>query len=91
VSSRARLLCVCVMDQPSIHQVGEAPFQTPHGFVVTFALGSFPEVVGPAGGVLADLGDGHYVQAEVELAIAGARKPVAHHVAGGRLDGAVPV
>ena len=60
-----------------MHQVGEAPFQTPHGFVVSFALGSFPQVVGPAGGVLADLGDGHDVQAEVELAIAGARKPPA--------------
>ncbi len=56
-------------------------------FVVTFALGSFPQVVGPAGGIVADLGDGHYVQAEVELAIASARKPVAHHLAGGHLDG----
>jgi hypothetical protein len=80
-------LFVCVADELSVHDVGQAPFQTPQGFVVTFALRSLPQVVGPARGVLADLGDGHDVQAAVELTIAGARKPVAYHVAGGHLDG----
>ena len=89
MSSRACLSFGCV--EPSIYQVGEAPFQTPHGFVVAFAFGSFPQVVGPARGVLADLGDGHDVQAAVELAIAGARKSVADHLAGGPSIGAVPV
>ena len=50
---------VCVAEQLSVDEVGEAPFQAPHSFVVTLALGSFPQVVGPARGVLANLGDGH--------------------------------
>jgi hypothetical protein len=76
-------LCDCVADQLSVHDVGQAAFQAAHGFVVIFAFGSFPQVIGPAGGVVADLGEGHDVQAEIELAIAGAGKPVAHHLAGG--------
>ena len=87
MSSRARLLCDCVADQLSVHEVGQAAFQAAHGFVVIFAFGSFPQVIGPAGGIVADLGEGHDVQAEIELAIAGAGKPVAHHLAGGHLDG----
>ena len=87
MSSRARLLFDCVADQLSVHDVGQAAFQAAHGFVVIFAFGSFPQVVGPAGGIVADLGDGHDVQAEIELAIASAGKPVAHHLAGGHLDG----
>jgi hypothetical protein len=87
VSSRARLLFDCVADQLSVHDVGQAAFQAAHGFVVIFAFGSFPQVVAPAGGVVADLGDGHDVEAEIELAIASAGKPVAHHLAGGHLDG----
>jgi hypothetical protein len=74
-------------DQLSVHDVGQAAFQAAHGFVVIFAFGSFPQVVGPAGGIVADLGDGHDVEAEIELAIASAGKPVAHHLAGGHLDG----
>ena len=41
----------------------------------------------PCRGIVADLGDGHDVEAEVELAIASAGKPVAHHLAGGHLGG----
>ena len=87
MSSRARLLFGCVADQLSVHDVGQAAFQAAHGFVVIFAFGSFPQVVGPAGGIVADLGDGHDVEAEIELAIASAGKPVAHHLAGGHLGG----
>ena len=54
--------------------------------IVTFALGSFPQVVGLARGLHADLSDDHDVQAAVQLAIAGARKSVTHHVARGHLD-----
>jgi hypothetical protein len=46
----------------------------------------FPQVVGPARGVLANVGDGHDMEAEVQLAIAGAGKSVTDHVAGGHLD-----
>ncbi len=81
MSSRARLLFECVADQLSVHDVGPAAFQAAHGFVVIFAFGSFPQVVAPAGGIVADLGDGHDVQAEIELAIASAGKPVAHYLA----------
>ena len=49
MSSRARLLFDCVADQLSVHDVGQATFQAAHGFVVIFAFGSFPQVVGPAG------------------------------------------
>src|ERR1700741_3333011 len=68
--------CVCVADQLSVHDVGQAAFQAAHGFVATLAVGSFPQVVGPSGGIVADLGEGHDVQAEGELAIAGAGKAV---------------
>jgi hypothetical protein len=70
-----------------VRDVGRAAFQAAHGFVVNFAFGSFPQVVGPAGGIVADLGDGHDVEAEIELAIASAAKPVAHYLAGGHLGG----
>ena len=66
MSSRARLLCDCVGDQLSVHEVGQAAFQAAHGCVVIFAFGSFPQVIGPAGGIVADLGEGHDVQAEIE-------------------------
>jgi hypothetical protein len=36
---------------------------------------------------VADLGDGHDVEAEIELALASAGQPVADHLAGGHLDG----
>jgi hypothetical protein len=53
---------------------------------MAFARAAFAPVIGSAGGVVAELGNGHDVQAMVELAIAGAGKPVADDVAGGRLD-----
>jgi hypothetical protein len=58
VSSRARLSFDCVADQLSVHDVGQAAFQAAHGFIVIFAFGSFPQVIRPAGGIEADLGEG---------------------------------
>jgi hypothetical protein len=43
-------------------------------------------VVGPTGGVALDLGDGHDVQAGVELAVPGAGESAAHDKTGGHLD-----
>jgi hypothetical protein len=51
-----------------------------------FSGGAFALVVATAGGIVADLGDGHDVQAGIELAVSGAGEPVAHDVAGGHLD-----
>ena len=53
---------------------------------MTLAVGSLPQVVGPAWGVLSDLGEGHDVEAEVELAVAGAGEPVSDNVSGGHVD-----
>jgi hypothetical protein len=53
---------------------------------MAFPGGAFALVVGAAGGVVADLGDGHDVQAGIELAVSGSGQPVAHDVTGGHLD-----
>ena len=70
MSSRARLhVVVSVADKAAVDGVGQAPLETSQRFPVAFAGGSFAVVVGAAGGVMADLGDGHDVQAIVELAV----------------------
>ena len=51
-----------------------------------FCRGAFALVVGPTASVVTGLGNGHDVQAMIELAIAGARQPVADDVTGGGLD-----
>ena len=61
-----------VADKAAVDGVGQAPLETSQRFPVAFAGGSFAVVVGAAGGVMADLGDGHDVQAIVELAVPGA-------------------
>jgi hypothetical protein len=42
--------------------------------------------VGPAGGVLPNLRKGHDVETEVELAVAGAREPMAENISGRYVD-----
>ena len=56
------------------------------------ALGESAAVVGAAGGVVAELDDGHDVQDPVDAPVAGPGQAVALLVAGGRVDrgGAVP-
>ena len=91
MSSRACLEPVCVVAELSVDGVGEPPFEASHRFLVALAVGSLPQVIGSARGVLADLGEGHDVQAEVELTIACTREPMADNVSGRDVDGAVPV
>ena len=47
----------------SVDDVGQPPFQASHRLFAALAFGSFPQVVGPARGVLPDLGKGHAMQA----------------------------
>ena len=75
-----------VAEQLAVDDVGQPSFQAAQGFFVALPAGSFALVVGPAGSVVADLGDGHGVQAAVELPVSGAGEPVADDVAGGDLD-----
>ena len=86
VSSRACLQSVGVVAQLPVDDVGQPPFEASHRFFVALALGSFPQVVGPARGVLPDLGKGHDVEAEVELTVAGTGEPVADNISGGHVD-----
>ena len=58
MSSRARLPSGRVAEQLSVDDVGQAPFQASHCFLVALSVGSFPQVVGLAWGVLPDLGEG---------------------------------
>ncbi len=51
-----------------------------------FPGGAFAQLVVPSRGVASDLGDGHDVQARVELAVSGPGEPVAHDITGGHLD-----
>jgi hypothetical protein len=69
-----------------VDDVGEPPFEASHRFFVALALGSLPQVVGPAGGVLSNLGKGHDVEAEVELTVAGTGEPMADNNSGGHVD-----
>jgi hypothetical protein len=50
---------VCVAEEAAVDGVGQAPFETAQGFSMAFAGGAFALVVGPAAGVVAELGDGH--------------------------------
>jgi hypothetical protein len=87
VSSRARLIVgVRVAQKAAVNSVGELSFQAAQGFPVAFPGCAFALVMGPTGGVVADLGDGHDVQAGIELAVSCAGQPVAHDVTGGHLD-----
>ena len=88
MSSRARRgVGVGIAHETAVDGIGQAPFETPQRFSTAFTGGAFALVVGPAAGVVAERGDGHDVQAMVELAIAGAGEPVADDIAGGGLDG----
>jgi len=49
---------------------------------VSLAVGSFPQVVGPAWGVEPNLCKGHDMKTAVELSVPGAGEPVADNVAG---------
>ena len=80
MSSRTRLAVgVSVADEAAVDGVGELSFQASQGFPVAFAGGAFALVAGTSGGVVGDLGDGHDVQAAVELAVPAAGQPVAEH------------
>src|SRR4051812_43304481 len=75
-----------VTDELSVDGVGEASFEAAQGFSVALAGCSLSSVVGPSWSVSADLGDGHGVQAAVELAVASTGEPMAGHVTGGGCD-----
>jgi hypothetical protein len=86
VSSRARFQPVCVVAELSVDDVGQPPFEASHRFLVALAVGSLPQVIGSARGVLPDLGEGHDVEAEVELTITCTRKPMADGISGGHIN-----
>ena len=78
-----------VEDEFSVDSVADASFEGPHRFFAAVALGLLPQVVGPSGGVVADLGDGDHVDGVVELAVAAWVEPVPDHGSAGGFDGAV--
>lgn len=75
-----------IAHETAVDGIGQAPFQTSQRFSMAFAGGAFALVIGPAGSVVAELSNGHDMQAMVELAISRAGKPVADDIAGGGLD-----
>jgi hypothetical protein len=75
-----------VGDELAVDHVGQPPFEAAQGLSVTLACGAFALVVGPTGGVPAELGDGHDVQAGVQLPIPGAGQAMTDDVAGGHFD-----
>src|SRR5215207_11391282 len=60
--------------------VGDAPLETPQRLLAGLALRYLLAVVGPAPSVRPGLAGGDHVQSVVELAVAGQREPVAHHL-----------
>jgi hypothetical protein len=59
-----------------VDDVRDASFQRSEGFLLGFAFGLFLVVVDPAGGVLADLGDGGHVDGMVQHPVSSHRQPV---------------
>jgi hypothetical protein len=80
------------VDHLLVDHVGEVAFERAEGFHRGPAFGETASVVDPAGGVMAQLDDGHDVQDAVDASVAEPGQAVALLVAGGRLDrgGAVP-
>ena len=76
-----------IAEKLAVNHVRQASFQAPQRFLVAFPGGALAPVVGPSGAVALKLGDGHDVQAGVQLTIPGPGKTVTHHVAGGDFDG----
>lgn len=64
-------LLVSVAYQAPVNRVGQASFEASDGFFVAIPACAFGQVVGPAGAVALDLGDGRGAQAAVELAVPG--------------------
>jgi hypothetical protein len=84
LSSRAP--CCQVVDEVSVDDVGESPFEAAQRFEVGLALVALVSVVvltGPGHAVLNDRGD---MQRVVEPAVAAAVEPVAVVVSGGHVD-----
>jgi hypothetical protein len=52
MSSRACLHAVCVLAELSVDHVGQPPLEASHRFFAALSVGSFPQVVGPAGGIV---------------------------------------
>jgi hypothetical protein len=70
-----------------VNTTGEVSFEGAEGFHGGVSVGaSALVVVGAAGAVEADLGDGDAVQGGVELPVAAAGEPVPAGLAGGRRD-----
>jgi hypothetical protein len=83
---------VPVGDQVPVHDLGDLGFEGPQGVLAALAFVEFASVVGPSGGVVADLGHRGDVQRPVQLPVAVRVEPVA--VLGAWLDaamGALPV
>jgi hypothetical protein len=71
----------------SVDSVADASLEGPHRFFAAVALGLLAQVVGPSGGVVADLGDGDHVDGVVELTVAARVQSVSDDRAAGGLDG----
>src|ERR687897_1834785 len=60
--------------------IGDAPLEAPKRLLAGLALRDLLAVVGPAPGVRPGLAYRHHVQGVVEVAVAGQREPMAHHL-----------
>jgi hypothetical protein len=80
------------MESPETPGRFKVAFERAQGLHGRLAFGQATAVVGAAGGVVAELDDGHGVQDPVDAPVAGPGQPVTFLVAGGCLDrcGAVP-
>jgi hypothetical protein len=67
--------------------IADAALESAQRFLLRLPLGDLALVVGPAGGVVADLGDGGQVKRVVELAVAAWVEPVTTAGPAGGFDG----
>ena len=88
MSSRARpgLGWSGVVKHSFVDDVGQVAFECAERFHRRLAFGEAATVVGAAGGVTAQLDDGHDVQDPIDASVADSGEPVAALVAGRRFE-----
>src|SRR5215204_6061830 len=80
LSSGAAQGCLRIRQEAPEDGIGDAPFEAAQRLLAGFALHDLLTVVGAAPSIRPGLTGGDHVQGVVELAVAGQREPMAHHL-----------
>src|SRR3954462_1864258 len=87
LSSDAARWCPRICHEAPEDGIGDAPLEASQSLLTRFTLIYLLAVVGPASNLRPGLAGRDHVQGVVELAVAGHREPVAHHLPARCLQG----